>query len=166
MTIITTRRADVHIRWLINADMPEVMAIENHSFPYAWSREDFRNALRQRNAMGMVAEIAEKVVGFAVYELHLNRLQITNLAVHFGLLRRGIGSSLIAKMASKLNPQRRKFIRMALSEQNTEGHLFLKACGFKAVAIVPDYYEEAPELSAYIFELNYRDLPKCNSSTA
>ena len=72
----------VHIRWMIRRDMPEVLDIENRSFEFAWTEEDFIRCLRQRNCIGMVAEHDERVVGFMIYELHKNRLHILNFAVH------------------------------------------------------------------------------------
>lgn len=154
MTTIYTQRADVYIRWLINRDMPAVLDIENDSFPFAWTREDFRNALRQRNCMAMVAEIGDKIVGYMIYELHRNRLEILNLAVHGEHRRSGVGSSMIAKLYGKLSPQRRTRIVAAVCERNEVAHYWLKACGFTAVEILRDYYEEITA-DAYLFRLVY-----------
>ena len=67
----------VHIRWMIRRDMMEVLEIENQSFEFPWSEEDFIRCLRQRNCIGMVAEHDERVAGFMIYELHRNRLHNT-----------------------------------------------------------------------------------------
>ena len=40
----------VHIRWMIRRDMPEILDIENQSFEFSWSEEDFIRCLRQRNS--------------------------------------------------------------------------------------------------------------------
>ena len=40
----------------------------------------------------MVAEVDDRVVGFMIYELHKNRLQILNFAVADRCRRSGIGS--------------------------------------------------------------------------
>ncbi len=37
----------VHIRWMIRRDMAAVLEIENQSFEYAWSEDDFIRCLRQ-----------------------------------------------------------------------------------------------------------------------
>jgi len=50
----------VHIRWMIRRDMPEVMRTERASFEYAWTEDDFLRCLRQRNCIGMVAELGER----------------------------------------------------------------------------------------------------------
>ena len=47
----------VHIRWMIRRDMPEVLDIENQAFEFPWTEEDFIRCLRQRNCIGMVAEL-------------------------------------------------------------------------------------------------------------
>src|SRR3974377_2236301 len=86
----------VHIRWMIRRDMPEVLQIEQDSFDYSWTEEDFLRCLRQLNSIGMVAEHAEKVVGFMIYELHKSKLHILNFAVCPSYRRTGIGGQMIA----------------------------------------------------------------------
>ena len=82
----------LHIRWMIRRDMPEVLRIEQASHDYPWCEEDFLRCLRQRNCIGMVAEVGEKVVGFMIYELHKTKLHIMNFAVHPDCRRAGIRS--------------------------------------------------------------------------
>jgi len=156
MSVIISRRADVHIRWMIRRDMPEVLQIEEQSFEFPWSEENFIRCLRQRNCIGMVAEIGEKIVGYTIYELHRNRLEILNLAVHGEHRRSGVGSSMIAKLYSKLSPQRRTRIDAAVCERNENAHYWLKACGFTAIEILRDHYEEITA-DAYLFRLVYGD---------
>lgn len=154
MSVIISRRADVHIRWMIRRDMPQVMAIEITAYEYPWAEEDFIRCLRQRNCIGMVAETGDKIVGYMIYELHRNRLEILNLAVHGEHRRSGVGSSMIAKLYGKLSPQRRTRIDAAVCERNEVAHYWLKACGFTAVEILRDYYEEITA-DAYLFRLVY-----------
>lgn len=154
MSVIISRRADVHIRWMIRRDMPEVQAIENASFDSPWSGYEFIRSLRNRNCICMVAETGEKIVGYMIYELHRNRLEILNLAVHGEHRRSGVGSSMIAKLYGKLSTQRRTRIDAAVCERNEVAHYWLKACGFTAVEILRDYYEEITA-DAYLFRLVY-----------
>src|SRR5207253_7769626 len=88
----------VHIRWMIRRDMPHVLAIEQESFEFPWSEEDFIRCLRQRNCIGMVAEVEDKIVGFMVYELHKTRLHLLNFAVAGLWQRRGIGTQMAGKL--------------------------------------------------------------------
>ena len=91
----------VHVRWMIRRDMPEVLGIEESSWGLPWSEEDFIRCLRRRNCIGMVAEYDERVVGFMLYELHKNRLHILNLVSSPYFRRRGVGTSMVNKLADK-----------------------------------------------------------------
>lgn len=141
----------VHIRWMIRRDMPEVLQIENRSFEFPWSDEDFVRCLRQRNCIGMVAEHDERIVGFMIYELHKNRLHILNLAVRDDMRRRGIGTQMIKKLISKLSYQRRNRIMLEIRETNLTAQLFFRGHGFRAVSLLRQFYEDTPE-DAYLMQ--------------
>jgi ribosomal-protein-alanine N-acetyltransferase len=144
----------VHIRWMIRRDMPEVLAIEEHSFEFPWLEEDFIRCLRQRNCIGMVAEHNERVVGFMIYELHKSRLHILNFAVHENFRRRGVGGQMVKKLSGKLSPQRRSRIMLEIRETNLPAQLFFRSLGFRAVSVLREFYEDTPE-DAYLMQLRY-----------
>ena len=62
MPLEATEYADLHMRWMIRRDMPDVLKIENANFEFAWSEDDFIRCLRQRNCIGMVAERDDEIV--------------------------------------------------------------------------------------------------------
>lgn len=134
-----------HVRWMIQRDLPEVLAIENLSFPFPWSEEDFLRCLRQRNCIGKVAEAGERVVGFLIYELLPKRLQVLNIAVHPDWRRRGVGKALITDRQDRLTITRRTRITLEVRETNLEAQLFFRAVGFRAMAILRDFYEDTTE---------------------
>jgi ribosomal-protein-alanine N-acetyltransferase len=135
----------VHIRWMIRRDMPEVLQIEQESFDYSWTEEDFLRCLRQRNCIGMVAEHAEKVVGFMIYELHKTKLHILNFAVAPAKRRLGIGQQMVSKLIGKLSSHRRTRITLAVRETNLAAQLFFRSQDFKAVKVLRSYYEDSGE---------------------
>lgn len=145
----------VHIRWMIRRDMPEVLAIEDSFGPHAWSEEDFLHVLRQRNCIGMVAEHRALVVGFMVYELHPNKLQLLDFAVHPFYRRGRVGAQMVEKLVSKLHPNRRNKIMLEVREANLGGQLFFKAMGFRATRVVRNFYETCDD-DAYRFRYLYR----------
>ena len=149
----------VHIRWMIRRDMPDVLDIENCSFEFPWSEEDFIRCLRQRNCIGMVAEIDDAVVGFMIYELHKNKLHLLNFAVGRHWRRRGIGTQMINKLVSKLSQQRRTRITLEVRETNLSAQLFFRHGGFRAVSVLREYYEDTPE-DAYVMQYRYRAQPQ------
>ena len=135
----------VHIRWMIRRDMPEVLQAEEESFEFAWTEEDFLRCLRQRNCIGMVAELGEKVVGFMIYELHKSKLHILNFAVAPAYRRLGIGNQMVAKLIGKLSSHRRTRITLAVRETNLPAQLFFRSQDFRAVKVLRSYYDDSGE---------------------
>ncbi len=138
------------IRWLIRRDMPEVLAIENASFEFPWTEEEFVHVLGERNCIGMVAEQCHDIRGFLVYELHGKALHILNFAVHPDYRRQGVGRRMVERMIDKLSQQRRVSLTLEVRETNTAAQLFWRAMGFRAVSILRDHYDDTDE-DAYVF---------------
>jgi len=117
--------------------MPEVLDIESACFSSPWSEDDFIRRLRQRNVIGMVLEVDERVHAFMLYELQRGRLELVNLAVGPLHQRGGLGTMLIEKLKSKLseNIGRRQTILVDVAERNLSFQLFLRSLGFRCVDI-------------------------------
>ncbi|MCA9134198.1 MAG: ribosomal protein S18-alanine N-acetyltransferase [Planctomycetales bacterium] len=155
MPLAESSQSCVHIRWMIRRDMPSVLAIEEASFEFPWSEEEFIRCLRQRNCIGMVAERDEQVVGFMIYELHKNRLHLLNFSVDPACRRDGIGCSMVDKLSSKLSYERRNRITLEVRETNLAAQLFFRQLGFRAVSVLRDFYEDSTE-DAYLMQYRYR----------
>ena len=145
----------VHILWMIRRDMPEVLKIENNSFEFPWTEEDFVRCLRQRNCIGMVAEFDDQVVGFMIYELHQERLHVLNFSVAKEFQRCSVGTSMVQKLVSKLSPQRRNRIMLEVRERNLPAQLFFREMDFRAVSVLHDFYEDTVE-DAYLMEYSHQ----------
>jgi len=153
-----------NIRWMIRRDMSAVIDIEQRSFEFPWSEEEFIRCLRQRNCIGMVAERESNVVGFMIYELHKNRLHLLNFAVADNMRRQGIGKAMMEKLASKLSVDRRNRIMLEVRETNLEAQLFFRELGFRAISVLRSFYEDSPE-DAYLMQYRHRSLVEENQPT-
>lgn len=147
-------KTQVHIRWMIRRDTPAVLNIEAASFENPWSEDESIRTLRNREVIGMVAELADEVVGVMIYELHKNRLHLIKFAVAPQARRQGIGSTMIEKLVSKLSHDRRNRIMLEVSESNLAALLFFKSQGFRAIKILRDYYEDTTE-DAYLMQYRH-----------
>ena len=156
MSTVPTPKAQVrvHIRWMIRRDMPEVLAIEHASFDFPWGEEEFLRVLRQRNCIGMVAEHGERVVGFMIYELHKNSLDVLDFAVHPELRRQGIGHQMVVKLVGKLSSHRRTRITLQVRETGLAAQLFYKINGFRATEVLRGHFEDTGE-DAYLMQYCY-----------
>lgn len=144
-----------HIRWMIRRDLPSVLAIEGACFEWdAWSEEDFIKVLRQRNCIGMVAEQSDRVVGYMLYEMFRDRINVLNFAVAPSIHRSGVGASLVEKLKGKLSEQRRNRITLDIRDDNLPGQLFFKAMGFRAIGSIEDAWDG---VDAYRMEYRHAD---------
>jgi GNAT superfamily N-acetyltransferase len=120
----------VHIRWTIRRDMPEVLAIEAAStrepWKECWDEGTFLRNLRQRNCIGMVAEAGERIVGFMVYELHRDRIEVLKFAVAPEFRRRDVGTQMLQNLVSRLSPERRKRVVFTVNDHDLDTHIFLR----------------------------------------
>ena len=143
---------DIEIRWAINRDTPTLLAIEAASFEDPWTEEELLRCLRQRNTIGMVAELDDDVVGFMIYELHKNSLHLASLAVDPQYRRRGIGRAMIRSLTGKIGlGSVRNRITLEVRESNLPAQLFFKSQGFRAVQVLRDFYENSTE-DAYLMQ--------------
>jgi ribosomal-protein-alanine N-acetyltransferase len=116
------KRLKVHVRWMIRRDMGDVLGIEDEAFEFPWSEE-----------------------------LHRTRLHVLNFAVSRQHRRLGVGSLLVDKLSGKLTPERRSRILLEVRETNLPAQLFFRSCGFRAISVVKDFYQDTTE-DAYLME--------------
>jgi ribosomal-protein-alanine N-acetyltransferase len=151
VTATTPNGLGIHVRWMIRRDMPEVIGIEQEAFEFPWSEEDFTRCLRQRNCIGMVAELADSVVAFMIYELHRSRLHMLNFAVMRSHRRLGVGTQMMEKLVAKLTPDRRGRVALEVRETNLPAQLFFRSLGFRATSVLKDFYRDSTE-DAYLMQ--------------
>jgi ribosomal-protein-alanine N-acetyltransferase len=149
----------VHIRWMIRRDMPEVLAIEQAGFEFPWCEEEFLRVLRQRNCIGMVAEYGERVIGFMIYELHKNKLNVLDFATHSEFRRQGVAGQMVAKLIGKLSSHRRTRIVLSVRETNLAAQLFFRGQGFRALEVVRGHFEDTGE-DAFVMQYLLDDEPE------
>lgn len=130
-----------HTRWLIRRDMPEVLDIESEAFEARWTEDDYLAILRERNCVGMVAEIDQHVVGVLIYRLFKSWLEIERVGVLPRWQRHGIGRQFLEKLKAKMSHKRRKRVFFSVPGGNLESHLWLKACDFQCVRTNGDEYQ-------------------------
>lgn len=145
------------IRWIIRADMPDILAIESASFPpeTAWTEEDFLGCLRQRNCIGMVAEYGEHAVGYMVYKLHKSSIEMLSIAVAPSDRRKGVGREMVDKLKRKVQMQKREALMLLTGEHNTPAHLFFSACGLRAEGVERKCYDSDQDGYRFAWRLNW-----------
>ena len=142
------------VRWMLQRHMPEVLGIENASFEFPWTEAEFVACVRQRNCVGLVAEVDDKVVGYMIYEMAKSKIRLLNLAVSPEWRRRGVGRYLVQKLINKLSLQKRNRITLEVRETNLPAQLFFRSLGFRATSVLRNFYQDTPE-DAYLMQYRY-----------
>jgi ribosomal-protein-alanine N-acetyltransferase len=99
----------------------------------------------------MVAEMADSVVAFMIYELHRSRLHVLNFAVRRSHRRLGVGTQMMEKLVGKLTPERRSRIVLEVRERNLPAQLFFRTLGYRAISVLKDFYQDTTE-DAYLMQ--------------
>ena len=140
------------------SDLPEVMGIERASFKSPWSQASFEAEMDKSSAELIVARLASRdgigpLLGYVCFWLVADEMQITNLAVHIGYRKRGVGRRL---MVHSLQKGYKVGARLALLEvrcSNQAACALYEGLGFAVVQVRPNYYPEHRE-AALVLELN------------
>ena len=140
---------------MIRPDVLAVYAIERMSFNHPWTVGDFIRCGRERHMISVVAEIADEVVGYMIYDVHKHRLDLLNIAVHPDVRRCGIGQMMIDKIKDRLSKGPRDRVMMEISETNLHGQLFFRAMGFRATRVVRDCFDSGGD--AYLMKYMIQD---------
>jgi ribosomal protein S18 acetylase RimI-like enzyme len=158
--LATTNRLQVHLRWMIEKDLDQVLRIEDGNSQLAspvgkWKEQDFLAILgaKDKSNAGIVAtDLAthKRVHGFCVYNTQFDKFHAYNIVVDKEYEGQGIGSQIVGKLKGKLGPKRR-MLEIDVREYDLRAQLFLKKHDFLAVEIIPGWYEEPRQEDAYRF---------------
>jgi len=153
--------AGVHLRWLIQRDLPQALTIEGESFAEPWTAEELAATLAGRNVIALGAfrpdaaapDSRERLEGFVIYELLKAGIVLKNLAVRTTARRTGVGRALVERVVSKLSWDRRRWLAVQVCEPNLSAQLFFRACGLTCTGIVRQPYQACGH-DAYEFRVS------------
>jgi ribosomal-protein-alanine N-acetyltransferase len=142
----------VIVRVMTPRDLIDVFFIERTSFVYPWPEDKFRRILRDRAVVGLSAEFGGRVIGFVVYRLHSDCVEILDLAVDSSWRREGVGTQIIAKIVERLLLGVRVRLVLRVRESNLDGQRFLRSVGFVAIKVEREHYQADTGEDGYLFQ--------------
>lgn len=137
MNTTATKAGELHVtlRRLNIRDLPDIVAIEEDSFEFPFSKADFVEAFLDRSRFGMVAGHDARAVGFAVCKLDGNSLTIEQVAVAAEWRRQRVGTLLLQRSVCAAEMLGCEQIWASVREYNIAGQVFFRSCGFNAAAV-------------------------------
>lgn len=132
-------------------DLGQVMEIENENFSVPWTENGFFTFLIRQDALFLVAEEENKILGYIGILMVPEDGDITNVAVKKSEQGKGIGKLLVSEMIKRSEEfgVRNIFLEVRKSNQ-TAIHLYEKF-GFVTEGVRKNYYE-MPKEDAYVMK--------------
>jgi ribosomal-protein-alanine N-acetyltransferase len=127
------------------ADLDEVMAIERASFAYPWSSRFFHQEFEVECARSILAEMNGKIVGYVLFWLLPENVDIHNLAVRGEYRRRGVGRILLHKVIVEALRQSSARVTLEVRKSNLAAQKLYESAGFVATGVRKGYYSDDGE---------------------
>ena len=126
--------------------------IEKACFSRAWSREALSSELDNENALFLVAENENEVLGYVGCIFVLGEGSITNVAVSPDFRRLGIGDALISALVSNAKQIDAELLFLEVRKSNMAAQNLYKKHGFENCGERKNFYRDPCE-DAYIMRL-------------
>jgi ribosomal-protein-alanine N-acetyltransferase len=143
------------MRW---EDVPEVVAIDQVSFPSPWSENTYRQELQQNPvAYLFVAESLEKVgpqkavIGYIGFWFIVDEAHISTFAVAPRWRRKGFGRMILDEALNKARQLGAEWITLEVRESNQAAINLYEQYGFEMRGLRPGYYHDTDEDALVMF---------------
>lgn len=137
-TVVT----DVRLRRVRKADLDALYALDQACFEpeIAYTRGQLRDLLSREHAVGLVAEVAGDLAGFAIGHRTGGRGHVVTLDVAHGRRRLGVGRALLEELVDRLERAGARTIRLEVDLRNAGAIRFYERLGFRETRRLPGYY--------------------------
>ncbi len=121
-------------------DYATLADLQNLCLDPAWGRESMAGVLAAPGALGLIARLEGRAVGFALCRRVVDECELLALGVLPARRRRGIARALIAAALAALARDGVRALFLEVAEDNGAGRALYAAAGFSGVGRRADYY--------------------------
>jgi ribosomal-protein-alanine N-acetyltransferase len=130
---------------MVPADLDEVMAIERTSFRHPWSSNFFLEELQVACARSILAQVNDKIVGYVLFWLLPEEVDIHNIAVHTGFRRQHIGQTLLEQVVAVARGRDSCRVTLEVRVSNIAAQKLYESVGFVNKGLRKGYYSDDGE---------------------
>jgi ribosomal-protein-alanine N-acetyltransferase len=145
---------DITICPMSEADLDQVLAIENRSFPSPWSGQHFRDELSSPHSFPLSAFAASgRLVGYICPMLVLDEGHILDVAVDPDFRGHGVGRLLVERVLADCRDNGASFVSLEVRPSNLSAIALYEAIGFVECGRRKRYYQDGEDalLLEFIF---------------
>ena len=142
---------------MVPADLDEVMAIERTSFRHPWSSNFFLEELQVACARSVLAQLNDKIVGYVLFWLLPETVDIHNIAVHTEFRRRRIGQALLRQVFEQARSRHSSRVTLEVRVSNIAAQKLYESVGFVSQGLRKGYYsDDGEDAMIMALELDHR----------
>ena len=134
---------EVHIRPMMEIDLPDVAAIEQKSYAFPWSENIFRDCLRVGYTCRAL-DLAGQIIGYAVMSLGAGEAHVLNVCVRDEYRSRGFGQRLLEHLLERAQASGVNEAFLEVRPSNLAAIRLYQRLGFEQIGIRRGYYQ-APD---------------------
>ncbi|MBO5258819.1 MAG: ribosomal protein S18-alanine N-acetyltransferase [Agathobacter sp.] len=133
------------IRKMEARDVSGVARIEQENFSMPWSEKAFMDSLSQEEALFLVAEEEDRVLGYIGICLSFEEGEITNVSVDSSSRNKGVGSELVEQLKKEAQARGTEKIFLEVRVSNEPAIRLYEKQGFEQVGCRKNFYEKPRE---------------------
>jgi [ribosomal protein S18]-alanine N-acetyltransferase len=134
---------EVHIRPMMEIDLPEVAAIEQKSYAFPWSENIFRDCLRVGYTCRAL-DLAGQIIGYGVMSLGAGEAHVLNVCVRDEYRSLGFGRRLLEHLLKRAQASGVNEAFLEVRPSNLAAIRLYQRLGFEQIGIRRGYYQ-APD---------------------
>ena len=119
--------------------LPEILIIENSSYPVGWSTQVFKDCLINKHTC-QVLRFNEQIVGYYIVQKILDEYHILNLCVATDYLGQGLGRLLLNTILDKAQNDFMNRVLLEVRASNNIAKKLYKSSGFQIIGKRKGYY--------------------------
>lgn len=140
-------------------DLRSILEIEELSFPHPWHETTFRGEMQHRPIsfpLVIVHSTLNRVIGYVIFWVIGEDVQINNIAVHPDFRGMGIGEHVLRHVIDQVKFRGARLITLEVRPSNTAALGLYRKLGMRLLGIRKGYYTLPPE-DALVLGLHLQD---------
>lgn len=126
-----------------DADLTEVMAIEEQIYPHPWTRGNFLDSLRSGYHCRVLRDDADHLIGYFLIMLLVDEAHLLNLSIRGELHGRGLGRYLLSEIARLAYANLMSSVLLEVRPSNLRALAVYERYGFVCIGHRKHYYPAA-----------------------
>jgi ribosomal-protein-alanine N-acetyltransferase len=125
---------------MVEADLPEVVAIEADIYPFPWTRGNFLDSIRAGYSVWALRDRSGALIAYAVMTLMIDEAHLLNLSVARHYQREGLGWRTLEWMAEVARGYGARTMLLEVRPSNATAARMYERYGFEKIGTRRGYY--------------------------